>query len=114
MRVKPMMHLLLLASALLMSVTSADTDHHGRVQFRGGDGTSLETAVLIVGAMNAHDAICYERIWIDRHYPRNIPAMQRLLSIKRHTYDEMIFGTPDGVTHSIYFDLTPYDWNHQK
>ena len=77
------------------------------VSYAGGDGSSLEKAVIIkapdeVSGLNA------EQTYISSHYGRYKTVIQGLELKKEHRFDIITFKTSDGKEHTLYFDITDF------
>ena len=80
------------------------------VTYEGGDGSSVEQAVLIKGAANEGIGIKSEYVWVIKHYPgfqfedRGLPPRQqpRLRHLGRRD------ARRDHTKRVLYFDATDY------
>ena len=78
------------------------------VHFRGGDGSSVEKAVIVLGATEI-TGVPAEYRWLEYRYPGYKRGNQRLLNgSDGKLYDVLEFTTPDGVKHTAYFDIGDY------
>jgi hypothetical protein len=77
------------------------------ISYAGGDGTSIEKAVVILGA-DEMSGVKAEYTWLSGHYPGWKGTNQSLLNKDGKVYDVMDFTLPDGSKHTIYFDITDY------
>jgi hypothetical protein len=77
------------------------------IHFAGGDGSSVDKAVVILGATES-TGIRAEYLWLDAHYPEWKGHDQSLLNQDKRVYDVMNFTMPDGSKHTVYFDITDY------
>ena len=77
------------------------------VRFAGGDGSTIEKAVVILGATEA-TGVHAEYEWLDSHYPGWKGEDQSLLNGAKKVYDVMNFTLPDGSKHTVFFDITDY------
>lgn len=76
--------------------------------YSGGDGTSMENAVVIQAA-NESAGVQAEYRWLDLHFPGYKNQDQSLLNGKGgKVYDVINFTMPDGSKHSVYFDISGY------
>ncbi len=76
------------------------------VSFIGGDGESIEQAVVIKGAEDSPGAVIAEEWWLKKHCPGHTKAGQGLLHKCEKTFDAIEITTPDGKARTIYFDIT--------
>ncbi len=91
-----------------MSVTMAQdaTPDASGITYKGGDGSSFKTAVLMVGAKSDSDATDAEYRWLAIHYPHYKMIEQSLLNNEKRVYDLLKITGADGNEHSVYFDIT--------
>ena len=83
----------------------------GPVHFDGGDGSSMATAVVIVGAPNEQVGVDAEYDWLARKLGRRgvdwTLGSQGLRNIKGRAYD-VITVTVRGKKRNIYFDISDF------
>lgn len=77
------------------------------IRFLGGDGSSLEQAILIAGARGEYDGVQSEYDWLATHRPGWRPVYQYLLEKRPRLYD-MLEISKGGQTAQVYFDITDY------
>jgi hypothetical protein len=77
------------------------------VSFSGGDGSSIEKAVIIT-APNNYVGIRAEYDWIKRSRPDWKLDVQSVLKGGGKVYDKMYFITPDGQRTNLFFDVTDF------
>ncbi len=70
-------------------------------------GTSCDNAIVI-HARGEDAGIHAENEWIRDHYGRFMKGGQALLSCNGKHVDEIDFTTPDGKTHSVFFDISEW------
>jgi hypothetical protein len=75
--------------------------------YAGGDGSSLEHAVVINGAKGESDGVQAEYVWLRRHYPTHRLLRQAVKSVGGRMYDQMDMATPEGER-SVFFDITAF------
>ena len=81
----------------------------GNVVFEGGDGTTIEKAVIIKNAKGEMEGIEAESKWIRKIHPGWIKGIQALLNEKGKFYDRIEYKTPpSGETKVIFFDITDF------
>ena len=78
-----------------------------KITFAGGDGSSIETAVVILGA-NEITGVDAEYQWLRDHFPGWVGEEQSLLNRNGKAYDVIKFSMPDNSKHTIYFDISDY------
>jgi hypothetical protein len=111
-----MKHLLLTACLLMLSLSGVTAAAYeptqpparaSSVSFAGGDGTTIEKAVVILGATEA-TGVEAEYQWLASHYPGWKGVDQSLVNGDKKVYDVMNFTLPDGSKHTVFFDITDY------
>ena len=78
------------------------------ITYKGGDGSSIEKAVIILGAPNSIVGVSAESAWIRKNHPGWRKKRQSLMGNKDKNYDCIEYTTPDGKTKTIYFDITDF------
>jgi hypothetical protein len=73
----------------------------------GGDGLSVETAVVIT-APSEEEGVDLEYRWIFDHFGRFRKKGVGLLALRERHFDEFTFELPDHSEHKIYFDITSF------
>ena len=77
------------------------------LSYSGGDGMSLEHAVVISGAKNEEAGVAAERAWMEQRYPGFSQGRQTLLSSGGKKYDAIQIATREGHK-TVYFDITDF------
>ena len=80
----------------------------GHLVFEGGDGSSMEQAVVIKHAKNEEEGVEAEAKWIKKVHPGWRKGKQALMGKNGKDYDRIEYETPDGKTAVIYFDITDF------
>jgi len=78
------------------------------ISYGGGDGTSMERAIVILGARNSAVGIRAEYNWLQAKYPGYKRKSQALLSNSGKSYDLLEVELPDGRVAKFYFDITAF------
>ncbi len=78
---------------------------HTAVLFKGGDGKSLATAVVIEGALSDPETILAEDLWMYRHHPLWEQTGQTLSRIERRIIHKIEYQSDQGAQ-TIWFDIT--------
>src|SRR6185295_7298281 len=78
------------------------------VKYEGGDGSSMEKAVIIKGAKNEQVGVDAEYAWLAKKYPGYKTDQQALMGDKGKKYDMLSVTTADGKKVEVYFDITDY------
>lgn len=76
------------------------------VRYEGGEGGSIETAVIIKHAQDDLMGTKAEYVWLRQTFPGLKLVSQHLLHEGGKTFDRMEFTTTDGSTRTIYFDIS--------
>ena len=80
----------------------------GHLVFEGGDGSSIEQAVVIRNAKDEEEGVGAETKWIGKVHPGWRKGDQALLGEKGKRYDQIEYTMPDGKTTTIFFDITEF------
>ncbi len=80
----------------------------GNIVYEGGDGSSIEKAVIIKNAKNTMEGVRAESDWIAKVHPGWKKGNQALISHNGRHYDRIQYTTPSGETKTIYFDITEF------
>lgn len=75
------------------------------IRYSGGDGTTLERAVIISGA-NEMTGIDAEYAWLHEHVPGGKVTRQELITQGQRAYDKLDVSLPQGGDKSFYFDIS--------
>ncbi len=78
------------------------------ISYSGGDGATMESAVVIEGASNTSAGITAERKWVTEKYPGFKKVRQSLLRNEGKSYDLIEIETAEGKAVSIYFDISGF------
>ena len=77
------------------------------VSFAGGDGSSVEQAVIVNGATE-QTGVDAEYAWIAQRYPGYRKDSQTLRGADGKHYDVLEFTTSSGEKKRVYFDITDF------
>jgi hypothetical protein len=80
----------------------------GHLRFEGGDGSSIEKAVIIKNAKNESEGVDAESKWIHKVHRGWRKGRQALLMQDGKSYDRIEYTTPDGTKKTIFFDITEF------
>jgi hypothetical protein len=80
----------------------------GPVQFGGGDGHSVESAVVIQGAKHEKDGIAAEHLYLSQNFGSWFLKQQVLLNQKGRVYDRMEIADQNGKQRTVFFDITDF------
>ena len=103
-------------ASLWKSMTSTDLKvfkyQDQTITFAGGNGTALEMAVVINGALTRDAGLAAEKYWLERFYPDYTVTRQFLLApnkTKPPYYDLLaIKSKPTGFERQLFFDITSF------
>jgi hypothetical protein len=93
----------LIAGLFLACATAALAE----ISFAGGDGATLQTAIVIVGAAGETDGVRAEYEWLARNRPGATMISQALLNDGGKAYDVLTVQS-GGKEENIYFDITSF------
>jgi hypothetical protein len=79
----------------------------GKPPFAGGDGSSLQKAVVIL-ADNEQAGVNLEYRWIFDHFGRFRKKGVGLVAQDGRHYDVFTFELPDGSEQTVFFDITRF------
>lgn len=71
------------------------------------DGSSYASAIVI-NSNSEMDGIAQEYRWIEKHYPGYQRGRQSLLFNEGRAFDLLEFKDVNGISHSVYFDITSF------
>jgi hypothetical protein len=77
------------------------------ISYSGGDGSTLEKAIIIKGATE-ETGVHAEYNYLQKHYPGYKRSGQSVQNSKGRTFDVLEFTTADGTKKTIYFDITAF------
>lgn len=80
----------------------------GGIRYDGGDGSSCEQAVVILGAKSEFEGIGAEYDWLGRHYPGSEVLEQALGQCDGHWADILSIRTAQGESREVYFDIEEF------
>jgi hypothetical protein len=78
------------------------------VKYEGGDGSSVEKAIVIKGAKNSEVGIKSEYAWLAKNHPGYKMRQQSLKAKDGKRYDVLEITTKEGKDVEVYFDITEF------
>jgi hypothetical protein len=79
------------------------------IVYGGGDGTSIEQAVVILGAPDHRAGVLAEYAWLQRRFPAGgRRTQQALIRVNGRLYDRPDVELPDGERRPVFFDITDF------
>lgn len=79
-----------------------------RITYKGGDGSSFEKAVVIVGATSSMDGVPAEGKWLKKKYGSYEKLQQGLVQHEGKFYDVITIRTEKGKEVVVYFDISDF------
>lgn len=80
----------------------------GGISYEGGDGSSCQNAIAIVGAKGEADGVASEYTWIKSHYPGARLEQQALTECSGAPADKMSIVTAEGANVVLFFDISRF------
>jgi hypothetical protein len=78
------------------------------IQFKGGNGSSIEKAIIILGVNTDREGVDAEYRYLDFHYKGWQLDEQTLILNKDMQYDLMVIILLDGSKKDVWFDITEF------
>jgi hypothetical protein len=78
------------------------------LQFAGGDGHSVKSAVVIRGAKHEKDGIAAEYRYLSQNFGSWFLKHQMLVNRESRVYDRMQITDQNGKQHTVFFDITDF------
>jgi len=78
------------------------------IEYKGGDGTSQEQAIKIVGAKNEREGVDAEYSLIERIMEEYTVLLQEVLCEEYKSYDRLVLQDVNGNEYEIWFDITEF------
>lgn len=83
-----------------------------RITYEGGDGSSFEKAVVIIGARDSTEGVPAERKWLEKKYRNFEKLRQELINREGKYYDAITIKTKKGQKLVVYFDISGFFGKH--
>lgn len=90
------------------AATEKKAPKKGRIKFEGGDGSSIEKAIIITGTEDTGKGVKAEYDYLDRKFRRYERLSQGLLDKDGKYYDVFTLKDPKGKQIEVYFDITAF------
>jgi len=94
-------------STVSLQLFAAEPRQDGGYSFSGGDGSTLNAAV-IVHARDEAVGIRAEYAWIKEHWPGFRRGKQGLITENNRLYDALTITDSASQERTLYFDITEY------
>jgi hypothetical protein len=78
------------------------------IMFQGGDGSSLENAIVILGAISESAGVVAEHTYLSHHFPGSAIVRQALLHQAGKVFDRLEIRTSANASAIVYFDITDF------
>ena len=78
------------------------------LRYEGGDGSSMEKAVVIKGAKDTSAGVRAEYDWVAKKFPGYQRKQQSLQANGGKRYDVLTIVTKQGKEVDVYFDITEF------
>jgi hypothetical protein len=78
------------------------------IQYKGGDGSSKEQAIIILGAANETAGVDAEYDYLESKYGVFEIESQTYIGDKDKSYDVLNIKLADGIREEIWFDITNF------
>lgn len=101
---KRLPHLITVLLLVLLPILQAEESP--KITYSGGDGSSFEKAVIILGA-DATSGVKAEYQYLQKKFPGYQPGSQSLVEHDKRMYDVLEISTPSGPK-KVYFDITDF------
>ena len=76
--------------------------------YSGGDGSAIEQAVIITGAIDNTEGVKAEYAWLRSHYPGYKHTGHRVRRATGRIYQQLNIVTADGQPQAVFFDITSF------
>jgi hypothetical protein len=97
----------LFSECLEKKLTASRSRARPQIAFKGGDGLSQKTAVVIEGAQSESEGILAESLWISRQHADWRKRDRSLVTLDGKNFDSIDYRAADGA-HTIWFDITGF------
>jgi hypothetical protein len=97
------------AALVLLCLAAAarlDADELSKITYGGGDGSTIEKAIVEQGVKTDGCATAAEYAYLRQHFPHYNMIEQSLLSHDHKSYDLLVFTDAAGKQQHVYFDIT--------
>jgi hypothetical protein len=96
-----------IATATITMLLLAAPQAEAKIKYIGGNGSSQQQAVRIVGAHGEADGVHSEYVWLKQNRPGCTLVVQSLLAIGKRQIDAMEINC-NGKRQTIYFDISAF------
>jgi len=78
---------------------------HIPIVFKGGNGLSFDTPVIIEGILSEQETGLAENLWMSRNHPTWRKTAQAIVKQRGRSFDKIDYKAEDG-SHTVWFDIT--------
>jgi len=78
---------------------------HVPIVFKGGDGLSIDTPVILEGVLNEQETSLAQNLWMSRNHPSWRKGAQTQVKQRGRILDKIDCKAEDGA-HTVWFDIT--------
>jgi hypothetical protein len=97
---------LAVAFVVLFATVPVYAGDQGVVTFAGGDGSTMDKAIIEQGVTTDEAATHAEYVYLARNFHQYHLNLQSLLNHGNKVYDLLEFTDASGVKRKVYFDIT--------
>jgi hypothetical protein len=97
-----------LLCAFVLSLAVGCASGPDKASYVGGNGLSINSPVIIVGAKTLEEGFAAEKLWLDTHFPDATKTGQQFLALDDRRIDALDLKTADGKDVHVYFDVTEF------
>lgn len=84
------------------------SDSRPLITFSGGDGSTLEAAIVIKGAKNSLEGVVAESLWVGKRHPDWRKDSQALIDNGGKMFDRIEYVTAADERKTLFFDITDF------
>ena len=88
--------------------TTSSSNASSGVGYKGGDGLTCESRVVIRGARGEQQGVAAEHAGLRRKYPGHKVNGQALMECQEHATDKLSITTADGRDVDVHFDISDF------
>lgn len=81
------------------------------IQYKGGNGSSKQESIIILGAINESEGVEAEYNYLDSRYSQYELISQELIDEVSKQYDILYIRLPNGEEREVWIDITGFYGN---
>ena len=93
---------------IALGMAAAKAAYAAQIIFGGGDGASIDAAIIVTGAANEEQGVRAERAYVAKIHPDWRESDTALLNKSGRYYDSNAYAATDGSVHILIFDVTDF------